>query len=116
MINCVIFKSVVNATCDPDCITIQRPRSIQCRGACQKTQLSIHQKIIGQKKSKVILKSGRKSTEEETLSDFDSTRLCLSEPDILQLAVIGINVEKELGQLKPVDIEWAITQVGLFFP
>ncbi|OXA63662.1 putative phosphoenolpyruvate synthase [Folsomia candida] len=105
-------ESVVNATCDPDCITIQRPRSIQCRGACQKTQLSIHQKIIGQKKSKVILKSGRKSTEEETLSDFDSTRLCLSEPDILQLAVIGINVEKELGQLKPVDIEWAITQTG----
>lgn len=59
----------------------------------------------------MILKPGGKSVEEESLSDVDSNRLCLTEPSMLQLGFIAIKVENELGQLKPVDIEWAITGV-----
>ncbi|XP_021956077.1 prodigiosin synthesizing transferase PigC [Folsomia candida] len=108
-------ESVVSATCDPDSIIIQRHRSIKSRQKCRKHDLSIHQKLVGKKKSKVILKPGGKSVEEESLSDVDSNRLCLTEPSMLQLGFIAIKVENELGQLKPVDIEWAITGDGNIF-
>jgi pyruvate, water dikinase len=39
--------------------------------------------------------------------------LCLSEPEVLQLAALGAQVEKAFGQ--PQDIEWTLDNEGAFF-
>jgi pyruvate, water dikinase len=49
----------------------------------------------------------------ETATPADLGGLCLTEPEVLQLAALGAKVEESFGQ--PQDIEWALDQEGAFF-
>jgi phosphoenolpyruvate synthase/pyruvate phosphate dikinase len=66
---------------------------------------------LGEKKSKIIL-SGTATTEVE-LSENDSRNFSVNEENLVKLGIIAIRVEKALGNLKPIDIEWAALEVKI---
>ncbi|KAK7114411.1 rifampicin phosphotransferase-like [Littorina saxatilis] len=91
-------ESVVSGKCEPDTITIRRAWDVG---------LSISQRHVGQKKTKITMQDGGGIAEVE-LSGADSKQNCLSDDVILSLAKTGLQIEKYFGT--PRDIEWAYAE------
>ncbi len=100
------LQSVVSAACDPDTITILRPRSFNA------SSLKLGKKALGGKRSK-IEQNDEGSTVEVVLDESDSEKYCLTDELALKLGKIAVDIENVSGDFKPVDIEWALDQVNL---
>ena len=83
-----------------------RPRS-----ANKNSTLKLGKKELGDKKSKIILNQ-LGSTTEHKMTEEESQKYCLTDEISLKLGHVAIQIEKELGDFKPIDIEWAIDQVA----
>ncbi len=69
-----------------------------------KEGLSIFQRIVGQNEIKVIQQGN--GTAVVPVSDMERRRPCLSDSQILEIARIGLKVERHYAQAQ--DIEWAV--------
>ncbi|RJP22119.1 MAG: hypothetical protein C4520_08660 [Candidatus Abyssobacteria bacterium SURF_5] len=65
---------------------------------------------LARKELKLVCDPDRGGTREEPVPTCDSLRLSINENEMRTLCEYGLKIEKYLGY--PVDIEWAITQVG----
>ena len=88
-------ESVVSASADPDTFYLKRTSS---------GELSIAERIVGGKRSKIVL--GRDGTHEESMSEETSGTLCLSDEKVLELGQLGVYLEKAFGG--PRDLEFAV--------
>lgn len=57
------------------------------------------------------MKQNGEYTQEEMLNETDAKRICIDDVHIIKLGVIGVQIQKAFGPLRPVDVEWAVTQV-----
>jgi len=76
-------------------------------------RIKIISRTLGEKKSKIVMSGS--ATKEEHLSESDTKRFSAEDSSLLKLGEIGVQLETQLGNMKPVDIEWAISKVR-FFP
>jgi len=76
--------------------------------------LLIIRKQLGEKKSKIVISAnGNSSDTQEVFTELDeASTFCLQDDQVLHLGHIAHSIENELGQYKPVDLEWAIDQVS----
>lgn len=125
----ISMKSVVSGSCDPDTITLTRHEDtkIQAEPQAQRMRkwwndITIDNKILGEKKTKVVCKTELEeaqddgldkdsSTKETKMGDEESREFCVDEKTAIKLGAVAGEIEISMGQLKPVDIEWAIDQV-----
>jgi len=68
---------------------------------------------LGTKKSKIVLNQEGSSTAEVEVDEGASCSYCISKAVAIGLGKAAVRIEKELGDLKPVDIEWAVDEVRL---
>lgn len=94
-------ESVVSASADPDTIIIKRTYS---------GELSITERILGAKNSKIVLTD--RGTSEEVLAPQESAVQCLSDGDILRVSHLGLYLEKVFGG--PRDLEFAVSKGNIF--
>ncbi|KAH9515754.1 hypothetical protein Btru_011904 [Bulinus truncatus] len=99
-------ESVVSGTINPDTIYVQRdPEYLH-----DSERLKIGCVKVGNKTIR-ITETGHGGVVEENLG-INSTALCIQDTSILQLAKLGIELEKYFGS--PRDIEWAIANNEIF--
>lgn len=88
-------ESVVSASADPDTFYLKRTSG---------GELSIAERMVGGKRSKIVL--GSDGTREESMSEETSGTLCLSDDQVLELGQLGVYLEKAFGG--PRDLEFAV--------
>lgn len=63
------------------------------------------------KESKIVLNQDGLTTSIEIKSE-EAGSFCISNDMAIALAKVALGIEKALGELKPVDIEWAVDEVN----
>ena len=99
-------ENVVQGTVDPDEFYVHKPTFIQGHRA-------VLRRVLGSKKIKMVYSLGdtREPTRNIVTTEFDRSRFCISDNDVLTLTDYAIKVENhysaKAGHDKPMDMEWA---------
>ncbi len=90
-------ESVVSASADPDTFYLKRT---------SKGELSVSERTVGAKRSKIVLTSD--GTREENMTAEASDAFCLADENVLEIGQLGVYLEKAFGG--PRDLEFALSQ------
>lgn len=87
------------------------------------TDVTVREKVLGEKRTKIVCTPAKgvegkdaatqeQSTQEISMTYQESQKFCLDEETAIKLGNVAAEIEIFMGHHKPVDIEWAIDQVG----
>jgi pyruvate,water dikinase len=93
-------ENVVRGAVNPDEFFVFKP-------TLKRGYRAIVNKRLGSKKKKIIysMNGGPQATHEISVSQEDSTRFCLTDDEVMELARMACVIEDHYG--RPMDIEWA---------
>ncbi|CAL8105588.1 unnamed protein product [Orchesella dallaii] len=125
-------ESIVSGSCDPDTITLTRHQNLATRQNEENVNIpnqlsspltrpwwnavTVEKRVLGEKRTKTVFRQKENKDEGSimkiTTNDEESANFCVSEETAVRLGTVAAEIEMYMGQHKPVDIEWAVDQLG----